>query len=103
AAAPALVRYIGGDTGEARRLNLSMYGIVAAEHDKFTIPSLEFRGTPVGIDVRKVVLNQRTPIANAGIAHKRPGEGQVGAGYIQTPMACFEQALEALHNALTKA
>lgn len=101
AAAPALVRYIGGDTGEAKRLNESMYDIVAAEHDRFTIPSLDFRGTPFGIDVRKVVLHGRTPIANAGIAHKRPGEGQVGAGYIQTPMACFEQALAALHGTLS--
>jgi len=102
AAAPALVRYIGGDPAEAKRLNELMYGIVAAEHPKHTIPSLNFRGTPFGIDVRKVVSCGVTPVANAGIAHRVPGEGQVGAGYIHTPMRCFEKALAALHKTLTE-
>lgn len=100
AAAPALVRYIGGNPAEAKRLNESMYAIVAMEHDKFTIPTLDFRGTPFGIDIRKVVMTGQTPIANAGIAHRKPSEGQIGAGYIQTPMVCFEQALEALFTEL---
>jgi hypothetical protein len=96
AAAPALTRYIGGKPTQARQLNEAMYEIVAAEHPSFTIPALNFRGTPVGIDVRKVVLKGITPIANAGIASRVPGVGQIGAGYIRSPLSCFEQAVEAL-------
>jgi hypothetical protein len=36
------------------------------------------------------------PIINTGIAHREPGVGQVGAGMVRAPLACFERALEAL-------
>jgi hypothetical protein len=55
-----------------------------------------FRGTPVGIDVRKVMQTGILPRLNTGIAHKEPGIGMVGAGLSQAPMACFEKAFEAL-------
>ena len=73
-----------------------MYGITVAESRRFTVPSLEFRGTPTGIDVRKVILAGTTPVANLGIAHREPGVGQIGAGYVRAPLACFEMALDAL-------
>ena len=35
------------------------------------------------------------PIINTGIAHKKPGVGQIGAGTVKAPLTCFEKALEA--------
>jgi len=59
------------------------------------MPSLDFRGTPTGIDLRKVVELGITPRINTGIAHRQPGVGQVGAGLVRPPMAMFEAALVA--------
>jgi hypothetical protein len=74
---------------------MEMYEITVAEHKHFTIPPFDFRGTPTGIDIRKVVELGMTPRVNTGIAHREPGIGQVGAGLVRPPMAIFEQALMA--------
>jgi hypothetical protein len=95
AAAPAIVTFVGGTPDLARTATLEMYEITAAEHQHFTIPALGFRGTPVGIDLRKVVELQITPRINTGIAHRLAGVGQVGAGLVRPPLAVFEQALTA--------
>jgi hypothetical protein len=95
AAAPAIVTFIGGAPEDAAAATLEMYEITVAEHSHFTIPSLGFRGTPVGIDLRKVVELQITPRVNTGIAHREAGVGQVGAGLVRPPLALFEAALEA--------
>lgn len=93
AGAPALARYVGGTPEEATRLALEMYSITLAEHPRFTIPALGFRGTPTGIDVRKVVERELAPIFNTGIAHRIPGIGQIGAGFARTPLECYAAAL----------
>jgi len=95
AAAPAIVTFIGGTPQDAINATLEMYEITAAEHPHFTIPTLGFRGTPVGIDLRKVVELGITPRVNTGIAHKHAGVGQVGAGLVRPPMEVFEEALVA--------
>lgn len=95
AAAPAIVTFIGGTPQDAVNATLEMYEITAAEHPHFTIPALGFRGTPVGIDLRKVVELGITPRVNTGIAHKNAGVGQVGAGLVRPPMEVFEEALVA--------
>jgi hypothetical protein len=95
-AAPALARYVGGTPDEAARLALEMYSITLGEHARFTIPALSFRGTPFGIDARKVVAQGIEPIFNTGIAHRESGIGQIGAGFGRAPLACFRSALEAL-------
>lgn len=96
AGAPALARYVGGTPEEAARLALEMYSITLAEHPRFTIPALGFRGTPTGIDARKVVERGLAPIFNTGIAHRVPGIGQIGAGFARTPLECYAAALEEL-------
>jgi len=73
-----------------------MYEITEGEHTGFTIPALNFRGTPVAIDVRKVMRTGITPRLNTGIAHKEPGIGMVGAGLVSAPKGCFEEAFNAL-------
>jgi hypothetical protein len=95
ATAPAIVTFVGGTPKDALNATLEMYEITAAESKYFTMPALDFRGTPTGIDIRKVVELGITPRINTGIAHKEPGVGQVGAGLVRPPMAIFEQALVA--------
>jgi len=95
ASAPAIVTFVSGTPKDAINATLEMYEICYAEHKYFTIPALDFRGTPTGIDVRQVVEKGITPRVNTGIAHKDAGVGQVGAGLVRPPMAMFEEALVA--------
>lgn len=93
ATAPAIVTFVGGSPKDAINATLEMYEITTAEHKQFNMPALDFRGTPTGIDIRKVVELGITPRINTGIAHKRAGVGQVGAGLVRPPLDIFEQAL----------
>ncbi len=93
AAAPALAAYVGGTPEEATRLAVEMYDITLTEHTRFNVPQLNYRGTPTGIDLLKVVEREITPLFNTGIAHKEPGIGQIGAGFVRTPLSCFRAAL----------
>jgi hypothetical protein len=99
AAAPALARYVGGTPQDAMRLSEEMYRITVAEHPRFTIPATSYRGTPFGIDARKVIETGLEPLFNTGIAHRDAGIGQIGAGFGRAPKACFEAALEVLGEA----
>ncbi len=95
ATAPAIVTFVGGTPKDAMNATLEMYEITFAESKYFTMPSLDFRGTPTGIDIRKVVELGIAPRINTGIAHKNAGVGQVGAGLVRPPLSIFEQALVA--------
>ncbi len=96
ATAPAIVRFIGGTPADALRYTLEMYDITVAEESQYQLPSLGFRGSPVGIDIRQVVRQHLLPIINTGIAHRLPGIGQVGAGIVRPPMECFVAAVRDL-------
>ena len=95
AAAPAIVQFVGGSARLAVETTEEMYEITLGEHAAFKIPVLDFRGTPVGIDVRKVVETGITPAIDTGIAHREAGIGQIGAGLSRAPMECFVRALDA--------
>ena len=96
AAAPAIVQFIGGTSATAMANTLDMLNITIGRNSAFTLPTLNFAGTPAGIDVRKVVDTGIRPVINTGIAHKDAGVGQIGAGITHAPMPCFTQALAAL-------
>jgi hypothetical protein len=101
AAAPAVAGFVGaGSAADALNYTRTMYNITATKNPEWTIPALDFSGVPTGIDVRKVVETGIVPTINTGIAHREPGVGQVGAGIVQAPLICFEQALLALANEL---
>ena len=100
ATAPAIVRFVGGSVPDALATTQRMYGITVGENPAFAIPILEFRGAPTGIDVTSVVRSGVLPQINTGMAGKVAGTGQVGAGLVTPPMACFTQALDALAAAL---
>lgn len=100
AGAPAIVQFVGGTPEDALNYTNSMYEITQGENNTYKIPILNFRGTPTGIDITKVIETGILPIINTGIAHKEPGVGQVGAGLVRPPMKCFEDALEAFVNSI---
>jgi hypothetical protein len=102
AAAPAIVQFVGGTPADAVRMTLEMYEITSDENDTYKIPALNFRGTPTGIDLAKIIESGILPSINTGIAHKEPGIGQVGAGLVKPPANCFEEAFQALVESLEK-
>jgi uncharacterized protein DUF1116 len=96
AASPALVQLVGGTVSEAIGYSREMYDVTVARNPGMSLPALDFAGAPCGIDVRKVVDNGIRPVITTGIAHKEAGVGQIGAGIVRAPMACFSQAVLAL-------
>jgi hypothetical protein len=96
AAAPAIVQFVGGTPADAVANTLSMTHITLGRNNAFTLPSLNFAGTPAGIDARRVLDTGIMPIINTGIAHKEAGIGQIGAGITRAPQDCFVEAVKAL-------
>ncbi|TFV62080.1 UNVERIFIED_ORG: DUF1116 domain-containing protein [Bacillus sp. AZ43] len=96
AAAPAIVRFVGGTVPDALATTERMYQVTLAENPAMAIPIMGFRGSPTGIDVLKVARTGWLPQINTGMAGKVAGTGQVGAGLVQPPQECFEKALAAL-------
>ncbi len=95
AAAPAIVQFIGGTSDMARQATEEMIPISIGRNPAFTLPTLNFVGSPAGIDIRKVVDSSTAPFINTGIAHKKAGVGQIGAGITRAPMECFIKAIDA--------
>ena len=101
ASAPAVAGFVGaGGAAEAAGFTRAMSEIALTRNPRWTMPSLDFQGVPAGIDVRRVVDTGIQPAINTGIAHRKPGIGQVGAGVARAPLACFEQGLRALAKSL---
>ena len=97
AASPAVARFVGaGGMADALAATEEIRDICHGEHPYFSIPALDERGVPTGIDVRRVVETGITPLINTGIAGRQAGTGQIGAGVARAPLACFELALAAL-------
>jgi len=103
AGAPAIVQFVGGTPADAIRHTRRMYEITLGESDVYRLPTLDFRGTPTGIDVRLVLQTGILPQINTGIAHRLAGIGQIGAGLVTPPLQCFEQAGQALAAELARA
>ena len=96
ASAPAIVRFLGaGSYQDAVNNTMDMYEIALSESDQYCMPNMDFRGTPIGIDVAKVVESGITPVINTAIASKEPGVGMIGAGISHAPMQMFQKALYA--------
>jgi hypothetical protein len=96
ASAPAIVRFVGGSVPDALRTSQLMYEITLGENAAYAFPILEFRGSPTGIDVTRVIRTGILPQINTGMAGRVAGTGQVGAGLVKPPMECFTAALAAL-------
>ena len=94
AAAPGIVSWVGGSVAYALENTQKMYEITYTRNKNFLIPFLDFQGTPTGVDIRKVVRTGITPTINTGIAHRKAGIGQIGAGIVSFPIEIFKQALK---------
>jgi len=92
---PAVVQVVGGTPQTAADYSREMREITVAEHPSFTMPFMNFRGVPIGIDLRKVIETGILPLINTGVAHKDAGVGGVGFGLVRAPMECFKKALKA--------
>jgi hypothetical protein len=102
AAAPAIVKFVGGSAQDALANTLAMTHITLRRNGAFTLPALDFAGTPAGIDARRVIDTGILPVINTGIAHKEPGVGQIGAGVTRAPLECFTRAIVELEAAWRK-
>jgi hypothetical protein len=100
AAAPAIVRFVGGSAADALEFTRLMGRITLGTNPSYALPSLGFVGAPTGIDARRVVDSGIAPVINTGIAHKQAGVGQIGAGIARAPLACFGAALTELADRL---
>ena len=96
AAAPAIVKFVGGTPADAVANTMAMTHITLGRNGAFSLPALIFGGTPAGIDARLVADSGILPVINTGIAHREAGVGQIGAGVTRAPLACFSQAVAAL-------
>lgn len=100
-AGPAIVKILGAGTyQDAMNYTLEMYDITLSESRDYTIPNLEFRGTPTGIDITKVVKTGSQPVINTAIASKKAGVGMIGAGVARAPMSMFIEALNLFHKTI---
>jgi uncharacterized protein DUF1116 len=103
AGSPAVAQLLGGRLIEAVGLTRRLAAVCAGRSSRFKIPALDNAGTPLGVDVRKVVELGTTPAVTTGILHRSTGTGQVGAGVAEAPLACFADALADLDRRLTAA
>jgi Protein of unknown function (DUF1116) len=92
AASPAIAEFVGGTPEYGIEITKQMGKITLAKHSTFRIPYLNYEGTPTGIDFRKVLQTNILPVVNTGLAHKKAGIGQIGAGIARAPRLCFEKA-----------
>jgi len=95
AGSPMITQLVGGTPTSAIEITDRMYEITEAESEMFRLPNMDFRGTPVGIDIRRVIESGLEPEIDTGISHKVPGVGQIGAGLTVAPIECFAKAVEA--------
>ena len=97
---PSVAAFVGGTMKDALATTEQMDLICVGQSSRFKIPMLDFRGTPVGVDIRKVVELGITPKVTTGILHVSDGSGQVGAGVAEAPLSCFRDAVLALDRQL---
>jgi hypothetical protein len=95
AGATGILALVGGTPEEAVKYNQDMRQITVSASPNYRMPVFGFQGTPVGIDIRKVVQTGITPIIDTAIAHKDPGYPIIGAGLVRAPLECFQKALKA--------
>jgi len=95
-AAPALWPVLGVDEARARAVTADARAIALAEHPAYRVPALGDAGAPIGVDAVAAVETGIRPVIDIVMVHPRRDRGVVGFGLTSPPLACFEQAVEAL-------
>ena len=93
AGSPAVAAFLGGTMADAAEVTEQMADVCHGTSSRFKLPTLDMRGTPVGVDARLVAKLGQTPKVNTGILHVSDGAGQVGAGVATAPLGCFTDAV----------
>jgi hypothetical protein len=93
AGSPAVAQMVGGTMAHAARLTEDLARVCVGSSSRFTLPYWGMRGSPLAVDVRKVVEAGITPQVTTGILHRSDGSGQVGAGVATAPLQPFVQLL----------
>ena len=93
--APGILALTGGTPEEALRISRDMRAITMMLSPDYRMPVFGFEGSPVGIDIRKVVRTGIAPVIDTAIAHSEPGHPKIGGGLVRAPMDCFKDALRA--------
>jgi hypothetical protein len=98
-ASPIAAPSVGLSFDDAPRIMADLWRIAAAEHPALKLPVTD-GGTPtpaiLGVDARAVVATGIRPPVHTGIAHRRPGIGQIGGGVTHPPAEAFTAGLAAL-------
>jgi hypothetical protein len=92
AGSPSVGQLVGG-AASAAALTRELDRVCVGRSSRFTLPMADGRGTPLGVDVRRVVEHGITPKVTTRILHNSDGSGQVGAGVAEAPLGCFRAAL----------
>jgi hypothetical protein len=100
AGSPAVAAFVGGTMADARATTEELDLVCAGRSTRLRMPILDLRGTPLGVDARRVVELGITPKITTGVLHTSAGIGQVGAGVAEAPVTCFVDAVMALDRAL---
>jgi hypothetical protein len=96
AGSPAVAGFLPGGLADAATMTEQMSTICVQESSRFKLPTWNNHGTPIGVDVRRVVDLDVTPRVTTGILHASSGVGQIGAGVAKAPIECFRAAVRAL-------
>ncbi|HYL25630.1 MAG TPA: DUF1116 domain-containing protein [Burkholderiales bacterium] len=91
--APGILTFTGGTASQALAYSREMRAISVGTSPDYLLPALDFQGTAVGIDIRKVVQTNVVPVIDTAIAHREPGHGIIGGGIVRPPFECFTKAL----------
>lgn len=93
AGATGILGFVGGTPEQAFAYSKEMRQITTTSSANYRMPVFGFEGSPLGIDVRKVVQTGILPIIDTAMAHKEPGHPIIGAGLVRPPLDCFKKAL----------
>ena len=94
AASPLSAPSVGLDPATIDEIDTELRAIAAGESPDIRFP--DGRAAILGIDARKVAATRISPPVHTGIAHKRPGVGQIGGGITHPPLQAFDLAVQAL-------
>ncbi len=97
AASPDAAAHVGLDPADAEAITERLLAIATADHPVMRLPTSSGEVPAIlGVDARAVLATGIRPPVHTGIAHVRPGVGQIGGGVTHPPMEAFEQAVAAL-------
>ncbi len=90
-AGPTYAKMTGSTFADAKDRTERARQVSLGEHTFAPIPWDDYRGFPVGVDIRKVVGLNVLPVSHGGSALKTGG--QAGAGACELPLECFKKAV----------